>query len=187
MLSLIAPGPALNSELDLMFGPPRPPGETRRGESKSKPKSLMMLDDQAAAFLDSVISGSRSGVPLSETILRHTYFLWIVDLDGQIFVALEEAHELDPLTGMVRMVHPLLKGVQVDDRDTVLGHPALVDAMPARIAGEIYYDHGIDRWYISNKSGRYGMGPDRKESNLKAVADLFNKLLSRPLDQFFIE
>ncbi len=95
---------------------------------------------------------------------RHFCYNWIVTRSGQVAVA--PSH--------IRYQHTniLLQ----------LGHPPLIGGFAApmgRIGGELRYagiKDGQPLFFINSKSGRYSADLDRRESQLKRVADRFRAL-----------
>jgi hypothetical protein len=101
---------------------------------------------------------------------RHFAILWVVNESGEILIAIEEgifAGQNFPLPKTLVSTRAMAY--------SKLGHPALVDCKPARIAGEIMCDleDGAGEWYINNRSGRYGVNVGRTLEQLVNVADEF--------------
>ena len=69
-------------------------------------------------------------------------YVWIVDEDGFLCIG-EEKY-----------------------KDKSSGHPTLIEGMPGRIGGELFYDKSAQIWIINSKSGRYSKIYTEKESTL---------------------
>jgi len=76
-------------------------------------------------------------------------YVWIVDEDGFLCIGEEK------------------------DKDKSSGHPTLIDGMPGRIGGELFYDKVDKIWTINSKSGRYSKIYTKEESKryLQNVAE----------------
>jgi hypothetical protein len=114
--------------------------------------------------------------PINLTLVNDMVFIWVVDRDGEIFLAAEEL-VLDSLPKYI-VKH---QDLRLTKNENKLGHPALISCQPGRIGGEIKYlhrDQNRERsvWIINNGSGRYGVTPDRTERQLTNVNSRFAAL-----------
>jgi len=165
--------------LDDMFGPPVPPrpfGPESKGyrdwEKCNRPMSLSRLTAETAISLKTIMDDVGTGWMIGRVLTNDILIIWIVDLSGIIWFAVEECvidgqHYSVPK----HQTLPLTSGAEK------LGHPSLVDCGNARIAGEIRYDPdpSVASWVINNKSGRYGTHPSRTCAQLVRVAAEFGR------------
>lgn len=167
---------AVPIDLDSIFGMLIEPQSNKieKVEREIFPRSLTKLDKDSASLLHTLIDATEKGLLVSQYVYNDLPILWIVDSIGDVYFAIEEVvcaktHQFKfARTGSIKEL----------PKDSVrLGHPALIGAKPGRIGGEIIYDTGskFPAWYITNKSGRYGVLGGRTETHLQNVADTFKK------------
>jgi hypothetical protein len=113
-----------------------------------------------------------AGWNLGQVFTNDTTIIWLVDVSGQIWFAVEEL----VLRGEPKGV-PKHQTMELTARADKLGHPALVSCANARIGGEIFFDQtrAPPTWTINNKSGRYGTQPSRTALHLDNVAKEFSR------------
>ena len=174
-----------NAELDLdsLFGLSVSPAKVGPKERELLPRSLHTLDEASAPLLRELISVTQRGLGVSQYVYCELPILWIVNEGGKILFSLEEI--VDNQTNEFAL--PRLRNYKIGSQYARLGHPSLVSAEPARIAGEIIFDIRADEpcWYITNGSGRYGIGHDRTDLHLNEVCRRFSQY-GITLTPFFI-
>ncbi|APH72609.1 hypothetical protein BSQ44_15520 [Aquibium oceanicum] len=102
-------------------------------------------------------------------------YLWAMNADGKILIAVEEIAEFDGIPNT--RGYPRRRGHRHPSEDQKLGHPTLVQGGEVRIAGELALDEYGDgvRWVLNANSGRYcRQKPPRKEQ-VDAVVELFRE------------
>ena len=161
-------------DLDDLFGLCCDPVPCSDEERTQMPTSLTKLNADSAKLLKPVMDAADAGLELVACVFSQVNVLWVVDRDGEIWMAIEEI-----LTGKTkRLLRPSLKGQRPADDETRIGHPALVAGSAARIGGELRYElgYGIVKrgWHITNASGRYGTIPGRTRKHLENAAVLFH-------------
>lgn len=113
----------------------------------AKPRSLTTLNKKSADALLQLVDIAKFNLtkPAADSII----FLWVINDKGEMLIAAEE------LSGnFLANGNAIIRPTQTNL--PALGHPCLVDGQPARIGGELNYYDG--HWYLTNKSGRYGLG-----------------------------
>jgi len=172
-----------NAELSESFCPLITPAlediETWEQNLNVWPKSLQVIDSSNSLTISQLMTMMPSSSPTISYILEWTKFLWLVSENGELRISLEEYVNIE--TGEpfgIRFegfdkVTTVEKGTMALTR---LGHPSLTDNLAARIGGEIEWDRKLMKWVISNKSGRYGYGKDRKEIHLINVQNKFKEM-----------
>lgn len=160
--------------LDFEYGPaiPAQPRIWARGRQpyddweRHPPRSLTRLDDRTAPPLKRAMEDIAAGWRIGEVLVKDVSFIWLVDISGQIWIAVEEL-----VVGGQSLGVPKLRHTKADK----LGHPALVNCGNARIAGEIICDFDPDppEWLINNLSARYGTHRSRTDLHLQNVAKVF--------------
>lgn len=183
VLGLQKSTPAASSDLDALYGAMVIPKKVDQKEGELSPRSLHILDDSSASLLKDLTSITERGLGVSAYVYCELPILWIIDANGKILFALEEVVH----TETNEFALPRLRNTDVKDGFARLGHPSLVSAMPARIAGEILFDVRADvpRWFITNASGRYGIGHDRTKEHLEEVCRCFEEY-GIALEPYFI-
>ncbi|MDP9836172.1 hypothetical protein J2T09_000914 [Neorhizobium huautlense] len=165
-------------ELDELFGAAVPPQAhgLRPGESILPPQSLTLIGGEALsagslAFMLAVQRGCNASAFLSES----TTLLWIIDKEGTLRIAIEEAFDINQDERRIPFINQL-KATLLQDGWNKLGHPALLDSDKlGRIGGEVVYLPDDYVWEINNLSGRYGLGLDRCEQHLENAAFLLRE------------
>lgn len=160
----------MTENLDQRYGPVRLPEKVDEWERDRKPASLSDLRAAARSLLD--IENLANSFLMRQS-LRAQNFLWVMDADGFVLIAVEElaiTYPDVPYSG-----YPRRRGYRHPHEEKKLGHPTLVAGGPARIAGELALDTdgaGL-RWILNANSGRYcrQMPPD--SAHLACVAALF--------------
>lgn len=142
-------------QLDDLFGAPVLPARFDPAEKALAPKSRINTSEDDANSLRMFLESVARGCPLSSFLSESTVILWLADADGNMIFSVEELFHRDDVTRRV----PNNLELQYAEQWQKLGHPSLVGAMPARIAGEMFFDpeEAGGTWVLSNKSGRYGL------------------------------
>lgn len=144
----------MTEELDKMYGQCREPSKVDTWENGRSPLSLCEFVPEIGATLISLKACCQS--PLLKFSSRGVTYLWAMAQDGSIKIAVEELAEMPDgteVTGYPRRRnfprHP--------SEEKKLGHPCLLAAKSARIAGELFLDEksGVLCWYVNVSSGRY--------------------------------
>lgn len=155
-------------ELDLLFGRSRPATTVRIAEGRFRPSHVFSLGRDTVGVFNGMLRLASESQPFA-TLALGTCILWVVDDGGTVRLCLEEVcSDFGRRFPRMRFM-PLHASLQA------LGHPSLVGRVSARIAGELVLDddNGRFSWVLTNKSGRYGGGPDREPVHLHNVASLF--------------
>ncbi len=160
--------------LDELYGIPRLPDNIDKWEKNTKPVSLSLLDAKLATDLNN--AKELADNKLFRAAEKSKTYLWVMDLNGEILIAIEEI-SIDqpnaPYSG-----YPRRRGYRHPSEQKKLGHPTLVNGDKARIAGELALDDDDIsqklKWIINANSGRYckQLPPDKFQ--LDNVAKLFN-------------
>lgn len=153
-------------------------------ERHKRPASLQKLDHDSASILEEYLRSARCGLLIPRITHQTIVMLWVIDESEDCYFCIEEMYKSDSEI----TVFPRLDGVGYPQGFEKLGHPSLVGAEKARIAGEIIWSGGAGNagsWVISNKSGRYGIRPDISEQNLINAKALFGSF-GIELDHYFI-
>ncbi|MGH6848779.1 MAG: hypothetical protein ACREC0_15510 [Methylocella sp.] len=111
-----------------------------------------------------------AGWQIGQVLTKDTIIIWVVDIAGQIWFAIEELVLNGRPMGIPKHQEcPLHAGADK------LGHPALVGCASARIGGEILFDDTVQTsfWEMNNKSRRYGLHPSRRDFHLTNAARQF--------------
>ncbi|MGB3044953.1 MAG: hypothetical protein WBB98_17405 [Xanthobacteraceae bacterium] len=158
-----------NVLLDEMFGICIE-GEIRPHEQAAAPIRCYELNAETASILDGLRKGADAN-PLMHHCFVNLTILWLVTPEGAIKFCIEQSIE----GAADGIPFPRTRGVSHGVAVRHLGHPMLCEDGWARIAGEIYLDQGPDGlyWVLTNKSGRFGSGHDRKDEHLENVAAQF--------------
>jgi hypothetical protein len=142
-------------------------------EEKATPVSIHTLNAQSAVVLKSFMECRPNDFAISRFLFSEIAILWAVNRDNEIKFALEEA--VSEENENIRFPKP--KRLRISYLPfTKIGHPGLVGPpFEARISGDIYFDASprVNRWVITNQSGRFGLNCGRLESQLIAVAERF--------------
>lgn len=175
------PAPALHDiigrqrvgELDANFGSLQPPlnlatdgikdwereGGTSNGKPLMHPLRLIIAGSET---VNSDLSPENLGGHLDLDGIKsgEKKYMWTVSALGRLFIGEELPAGKDPETG----------------EQKYLGHPTLVGGGPARMSGDLRYNHATGKFVVSNRSGRYSRYEDRPEAGLQKVADIFSRL-----------
>jgi len=175
-----APAPALHDiigrqrvgELDADFGSLQPPlnlatdgikdWEREGGTSNGKPlMHPLRLIVAGSATGNSDLSPQNLGGHLDLDGIKsgEKKYMWAVSALGRLFIGEKLPAGNDPKTG----------------EQKYLGHSTLVGGGPARMSGELHYNHATGKFVASNRSGRYSRYEDRPEAGLQTVADIFSR------------
>jgi len=156
--------------LDQAFGVCLAPSRVDDVETIYKPKSLHRLDAESAKLMKRLIDVTEEGLRVTRYVYSELPLLWVVDGRGDIWFSLEEVVDRDG-----NYLFPKPSRVPVATPSKKLGHPSLIGGEQGRIGGEILYDTGAapPRWFITNRSGRYGVRAGRTPEHLANVARMF--------------
>ena len=169
--------------LDLVFGElrrPRPgPGPTKRPlgydqwEKRYPPISLIKLTQSTADLLKLLMQQIAAGCPIGRTFMNDVILIWLVDANGSILISIEELVFNKRPQGV-----PKFQSVPLTKDCDKLGHPSLILAANARIAGEVRYHSDRDPaiWSINNASWRYGLYEGRTSIQLERVVERFHEV-----------
>jgi hypothetical protein len=178
------------SELDTIFGEPRPPNQPAPRASEWNadqlrtyvPMSLVTLDEENGKNVAKLFLAAKHGP--NDQVLKGLAVIWLIDEAGNIRLALEEISEADSFWYEAEN-----KGTpaptwfpEAEELPPVrkLGHPTLIDHGSARIGGEIEPNFASDRAevdfdaFVNNKSRRYGN--ERSLKQYAEVARLFHQV-----------
>jgi hypothetical protein len=157
--------------LDDQFGVCIDPGRVHPCETTHTPASLFRLELQGAKKLRALMRLVEGGFYLSHCLFTEFNLLWVINKNGEVILGLEEG-----VTEATKSGFPLPRAF-LANQSQKLGHPALVRCKPARIGGELVFDptEPGGSWVLSNKSGRFGLTPDRRPEHLDNVVSLFQK------------
>lgn len=162
----------MSDELDQDFGVPRKPEKVDVWEQNIKPLSLSRLED-AANTLKSLTELADQA--LVQADLRVKTFLWVMDGNGEIFVAIEELAPKTPAAPHSGFPRRRAFGHPAEEKK--LGHPTLIDAGEARIAGEIAFDRQQNssslQLVLNANSGRYCRQNPPSRQQVHRIADKF--------------
>ena len=101
---------------------------------------------------------------VDQFLVLDVIILWLVDQNGDIIFAIEEA-----VADGLPLDVPRHRRAEHKVGKAKLGHPALIAGRKARVAGEIYYDPRDNVWKINMNSGRYSAAYDRSLKHLSNV------------------
>jgi len=166
------------------FGTPTKPRYHDNIERHKKPDSLQRLDQDSARWLSQYLRSADDGLLMPRVTHQTIVILWLIDEAGDCWYCIEEMYKSDSEIS----VFPRLDEVDYPKGYEKLGHPSLIGAGKARIAGEIIWSGETckeGKWLISNKSGRYGIRADITEENLINAKGLFESYGVK-LDHYFI-
>jgi hypothetical protein len=161
--------------LDNEYGCPRLPLKVEPWEVSRSPKSKCLLTEEIGSNLASMLAASTP--QLFRHAARTLTYIWAMDSEGAMHVAVEELAEMPDGTrveGYPRRrnfpVHP--------SEEKKLGHPTLLDAGEARVAGELFLDEkeGNLYWFVNVSSGRYCRIVQPSEVNVSNVVKWFREI-----------
>lgn len=123
--------------LDDEYGIPRLPFTVDPWEVSRSPKSKCLLTEEAGSSLVALRTASLP--QLFRHAARTLTYIWAMDTDGAIHVAVEELAEMPD--GTLVEGYPRRRDFPVHpSEEKKLGHPTLLDAGLARVAGEFFLD-----------------------------------------------
>ena len=138
------------------------------------PATRQILTKATGRDLNKFMRGCLGVLELPQLLMYEAPILWLIDSNDDFVFALEEyidAETLDPISIRPRNLPREITGAK---RPLIrLGHPSLTSDLKAKIGGEIYLED--NKWHLSNSSGRYGYGEERKKTHLISVAKLLKK------------
>lgn len=156
--------------LDDLYGVLRSPLYLRPWEDRP-PVSLSVLDAELASALSSLRTLCEHS--LLKMVAQSTNYLWAMDQQGDIWIAVEELAVRSSETDTSGL--PMLRRILHPSDTKKLGHPTLVHFGEARIAGELAMDvgdHGL-RWILNAQSGRYCRENPPSQAQMDNVGKLF--------------
>ena len=156
-------------ELDRVYGVVRQPRYVDAHERTTQPLSRFRLQGNDRHLLE-FLNMAFSDHAVDYLLYQSVFFLWLISENGDIILAYEEFF---PNNSDYRA--PRQRDCPVPSGRRRLGHPTLVNGGPGRIGGELLFDDRDRRWVLTNRSGRYGTGPDRTEQHLRNVAQKFEE------------
>ncbi|MBL8576059.1 MAG: hypothetical protein JNK47_02440 [Mesorhizobium sp.] len=161
----------MQDNLDEIFGVARLPERIDKWEQGRSPESLCSFDDKTATALVKLQECVQSN--LLKFDARTKSFLWAIDADGGLTLALEEIAVRPPEAPQAGYARR--RGFRHPVEEKKLGHPTLVGGGKARIAGELAFDEngGSLRWVLNANSGRYCKQLPPTKTQIDAAANLF--------------
>jgi len=162
--------------LDASFGSLRLPDKVDEWERDRIPVSLSALDAHSADTLRNLEILAQSS--MLSSAMRAKNYIWAMLDDGSIRIAVEELALTQPEAP--HSGYPRRRGYSHPSEEKKLGHPTLLNAGAARIAGELAFDEkpgeeGL-RWVINANSGRYCRQDPPKREQIDSVAARFLEL-----------
>ncbi|TRL32037.1 hypothetical protein [Rhizobium straminoryzae] len=160
-------------DLDQRYGSAVPPQAhgLRQGEDMFAPRSLVMLaETDDAPGIVGFMRAVQESCALSGFLSGGFTILWIIDREGALRIAVEEAFsDGDRRIPLINDITAMLQ----QSGWSKLGHPSLLNEDKlGRIAGEATFLPEDNVWEINNLSGRYGLGLDRTATHLENVAGI---------------
>jgi hypothetical protein len=168
-------------DLNFRFGTVKRPNRVDSWEEGATPRSLVELDAKTGKLLKKYRTLSQSNLMKFDAMAKR--FIWAINADGKLLVAVEELAGMPD--GRDSVGHPRRRKFPIHPaQERKLGHPCLVNGLGARIAGELFVDetgNGTLVWYINVKSGRY-CRDEAPNSNQEAnVLQLFRTLIDQTI------
>jgi hypothetical protein len=164
-------------DLDSHFGAAKQPSRIDSWEMDAKPKSLSELDNRTSKALKGYGEIARLDLLKFDAMAKR--FIWAIDRDGGVKIAVEELAALPD--GGDSVGHPRRRHFPIHPaQERKLGHPCLVDGGVARIAGELFLDvneGGKLGWYVNVKSGRYCREERPTSAHEGNVLGLFREMI----------
>ncbi|OSI62573.1 hypothetical protein BSZ18_18630 [Bradyrhizobium canariense] len=165
-------GPTLILALDETFGEALAPDRVDPLEGELRPQSLHRLSRDTARLLKQLMVVTEKGLGVTRYVYSELPILWVVDSVGKFWFSIEEV-----VNATTReYIFPRARYFRTAEGTQKLGHPALIEAGPGRIGGEILFDLHYKpsaAWCITNGSGRYGTRPGRTPDHLANAAKEF--------------
>lgn len=177
-------------DLDILFGVAQKASGNgpRAWETQINPASHLRIAIQDALTsgskdILSVMLAAQDGCVISGFFFQSVTVIWIVDQDGFLNIAVEEAAHRQ----QARPTIPILIENKAASQDwRKLGHVSLLKAPHlGRIAGEIILRQEQRYWELNNSSGRYGVNCGRSGDQLEEVAKVLTALGLRIDTDFF--
>jgi hypothetical protein len=169
-------------DLDSYFGFAKQPSRVDSWELDAKPKSLSDLDVEVSNKLRRY--GRVAQVELLKFDAMAKRFIWAIDRDGSVRIAVEELATLPD--GGDSVGHPRRRRFPIHPaQERKLGHPCLVEGAEARIAGELFMDlakNGTLTWYVNVKSGRYCREQRPTAAQERNVLLLFREMIGKGVE-----
>lgn len=164
------------TSMDDEYGELRPPEKVDRWEKNKRPASLCTLDQNLAQKLTALEALVQDR--LFRSSARAKNYLWAMDADGSIRIAVEELAIRQPRASYAG--YPRRRGYSHPSEEKKLGHPTLLNSGSARIAGELAFDENLEtgklQWILNANSGRYCKQKPPTEIQIDKVAQLFRNL-----------
>ncbi|WP_132664693.1 hypothetical protein [Rhizobium sp. PP-CC-3G-465] len=165
----------MSEDLNVLFGTPRLPEKVDDWERGRTPESLSVLNNGLATTLCEL--GKLAQTKLMRYALRAKSYIWAMDENGKIVLAVEELAIEKPET--IYPGYPRRRGLRHPSEDKKLGHPTLIGEGPARIAGELAFDEDDKdelRWVLNANSGRYCKQKPPEKAQIDRIATRFREL-----------
>jgi hypothetical protein len=162
------------TELSIKFGEPRDPSHKDAWEIDCIPVSLRRFDALVGRHFFEFANAANGS--LFKHFALTVVCLWAIDVDGNLWVALEELAPFE--TRKPHVGYPRRRDVDDPFEKRKLGHPTLLGLKPARIAGELMLDFDTDgalEWTINAHSGRYCQKHMPSKKQLENVAQIFTE------------
>jgi hypothetical protein len=161
-------------DLDDEFGLIRLPEKVDVWEKGRTPASKSLLDENVAKRLKELERIVQCD--LLRPAARAKNYIWAMDEGGAIYIAVEELELASPETDYSG--YPRRRGCRHPSEEKKLGHPTLLDAAHARIAGELAFDEQDNklRWVLNANSGRYCRQKPPTDRQIRRVAEQFREL-----------
>jgi len=158
--------------LDEIFGEALDPIRVDALEGQLRPQSLHLLSRNTARLLKRLMAVTEKGLGVTRYVYSELPILWVVDSMGKLWFSIEEVVN----ASTQEYIFPRARNFPAAEGMQKLGHPALIEAGPGRIGGEILFDLDLKpsgAWCITNASGRYGTRPGRVPNHLANAAREF--------------
>ena len=164
----------MSQNLDIEFGELRAPEKIMAWEKGRRPNSLCTVDANLLMTLSALRDCAQS--QLLKSAAQTQNYLWIMDDNGDIKIAIEEIAILDGKPDTRGF--PRRRGYKHPSEDQKLGHPTLLDGGDARIAGELALDLDGNRllWVLNANSGRYCKQKPPSKRQVDATAKLIRDM-----------
>ncbi|WP_439625874.1 hypothetical protein [Shinella sp.] len=144
----------MSENFDRDFGALRAPDKVDDWEKDVTPASLSDLGEAAPALAE---LKKLAQYRILSSAMRAKNYIWVMEQDGTIKIAIEELAYLQ--SGTPYPGYPRRRSYKHPSEEKKLGHPTLVGASEARIAGELFFDRENEqdelKWFLNVHSGRY--------------------------------